>query len=125
MFLLASCLPQQSARQIAGQQGEIIGGGNNQPAPVEDERIAPYWLDGGQNYSTLTINYDNKKNHYLFGSEINRYLAQAENFNAQYCLYVPFITGARPSQPLMVLATPAISIDYSNGKRSRYFRVNL
>ena len=126
-LLLSSCLPEQGARQLSGTTDNLDGGSisDGEETIGNGETSAPYWYDGGNSLTTLTIDFDNKKNHYLFGSLIDQYLSSASNFNGSYCLYTKFATGSNSSFPLMVRATPAITVNYSNGNKTRYWRINL
>lgn len=126
-LLFASCLPEQSVREISQDSGNLESSESEDTsdATADSDYLAPYWYDAGSKYASLTIDYNNTKNHYLFGSDIHNYLGEESNFNASYCLYAKFNTGTASSTPLMVRATPATTINYSTGARTRYLRVNL
>ena len=123
-LFFVGCFPVESTRQIQ-EATNNLGDSNTQDPVADGNYEAPYWFDNGSKKTSVTLNFDNKKNHYLFGSDVDSYLSTGTNFQQTYCLLAPFTTGSVPSKPLMVRATPATTIDYSTGKRNRYFRVNL
>lgn len=126
-FLLSSCLSEQAPREVASVNGNVEGSNPDNGGEVIDDGTyeAPYWYDVGVKRASLTLDYNNNKNHYLFGTDLSTYLGQPANFNSSYCLRVTFNTGAIASKPLLVRATPATTINYTTGKRIRYLRVNL
>lgn len=124
-FLGSGCLP-NSERVLPATDVEEV---DNSVDPTEtegnDSYQSPYWYDVGTKYTTLTIDYDNNKTHYIFGSDVHSYLSNEFNYNSPHCLIVTFNNTSSPSTPLAVKAIPAVTIDYSTGNRTRYFRVNL
>ncbi|MEX0797807.1 MAG: hypothetical protein WD025_00080, partial [Bacteriovoracaceae bacterium] len=127
-FLLASCLPEQAARQPLSTGANLGNSAGEEPDAIEGANPSHedlYWFDSGVKRSTLTIDHDNQKNHYIFGSDIDLFLQDSENYNSTYCVLAAFNTGGAASTPLMVKATPAVTTNYSTGKRTRYLRANL
>ncbi|MCO4752947.1 MAG: hypothetical protein KC478_00625 [Bacteriovoracaceae bacterium] len=126
LALLSSCLPEQTARLQQGTENlDSTTTDQDEDDITYSDEVAPYWLDSGQQLSTLTINYDNLKNHYIFGSAIDAYLQADSNFDGQYCLHATFLTGSNSSKPLIARATPAVTTDYRTGTRNRYLRIQL
>lgn len=126
-LFLTGCLPEQSARLPGSTAADELDSTDSTDDETDGTEIsvAPYWLDSGERYQSLTIDYNNQKNQYLFGTDINEFLKEEANYAATYCLRARFSNLSSAWTPLMVKATPATTYDYSTGKKSRYFRVNL
>ena len=124
LSLLTSCLPEQAPRVLEDSVDATSSDDSNFVDDTTTEQ-APYWLDSGNQVTTLQINYNNLKNHYIFGSSVHSFLQVQENFTSQFCMHATFLTGTNASKPLIAKATPAVTTDYSTGKRTRYFRIQL
>ena len=101
LSLLTSCLPEQAPRVLEDSVDATSSDDSNFVDDTTTEQ-APYWLDSGNQVTTLQINYNNLKNHYIFGSSVHSFLQVQENFTSQFCMHATFLTGTNASKPLRI-----------------------
>lgn len=119
-------MPEQAARVPLSTANNSVEDGTN--LDVEDTEVVneAYWYDNGQSSKTLTVDITNLKNGYILGDDVNIYLSNVDNYNANYCIYVDFTSTANNTiKQLRARLIPSITTNQATGKVSRYFRATI
>ncbi|MCT4641272.1 MAG: hypothetical protein N4A33_03175 [Bacteriovoracaceae bacterium] len=81
------------------------------------------WYESGNYFKTINLNYNHSKISYLFGDDIQNYLKQSTNYNANYCIIASYASYGSAVKELRIKATPSFTTDFSTGKNKYYFRL--
>lgn len=128
-FILLGCLPEapQTVPRTDGQElnNQTEDDSDSNETPTEEIVESVKWFNSGLELETLTIDFDNNKNLYLRGDDVNNFLNNSAQFQSSYCIVVNYpSTSSTTPKPLYAKVIPFIDQTFV-GQFKRSFRVNL
>lgn len=127
IFVFTGCLPEQTVQTTSSDEASSTDSTSTDDSTtnvVFNSTIN--FLNSGISSKVLTVDYDNTKTVYLIGDQVHNYLSSTDNYKSDYCLEVRFTAGSsKTPKRLRVKVSPAYSNVISQGKITRFFRVNM